>query len=104
MIGMNLGTVLEVLVILWLLLTTSYFYNRKIADLGIRLEGYDWLLVVIGVTYTLVAIGLLDMLLHWNAFFTGSLAFAVSGAPMMYGAYQRHNETQARAREAFHEP
>lgn len=103
MIGIDLGKVLEALVVLWVLFTTSYFYDRMIADMGNKLEGFDWLLVVIGVFYTLVAIGLLDVLLEWNAFFIGALAFGVSGLPMMNGAHKRHNEAISRARKALNE-
>ena len=102
MIGIDLGKVLGVLIVSWVLFTTSYIFDRKITDLGNKLEGYDWLLVVIGVSYTLVAIGILDIFLDWNAFFIGALAFAVSGIPMMHGAQQRNNEAQARARKATH--
>jgi len=103
MIGIDLGKLLDVLIVLWALLTTSYFYNRKITDTGNKLEGWDWLLVVIGVSYTLIAIGLLDLFLDWNAFFIGLLAFGVSGFPMMDGARRRHSETMSRARKAINE-
>src|SRR5690349_15302718 len=81
--GMYFGSISGALVILLSLLITSYFFNREIEKEGNRLEGWDWLLVVIGVTYTQVGIGLLDILLDWNAFFIGMLAYSVSGFPMV---------------------
>lgn len=101
--GIDFGVVSEVLVILLILFLISHFYNRMIAEAGNRLEGLDWLLVVIGVSYTQAAIGLLDLFLPWNAFFIGLLAYSASGAPMIYGAYCRHQEAQERARKALNE-
>lgn len=101
--GIDLGTISEVLVILSVLFVFSHFYNRKIESAGSQLEGWSWLLVVIGVFYTQLAIGLLDLILPWNAFYLGMLAYTVSGFPMIYGAYCRHQETQERARKALNE-
>jgi len=102
--GMDFGTISEVVVVLLILLGVSYFYNRQIEKAGNRIEGFDWLLVVIGVSYTQLAIGLLDLILPcWNAFFLGLMAYSFSGFPMVYGAYQRHQEAQERARKALNE-
>ena len=81
----------------------SYHFNQRIEDAGHRKEGWDWLLVVIGVFYTQAAVGLLDLLLDWNAFFIGMLAYAASGAPMAYGAHRRHKDMQQRADKALNE-
>lgn len=99
--GITLGTFSVALNILTALLIFGYFYNRKIESLGPNGEGWSWLQVVIGVFVTLIGVGLLDLVLPWNAFFTSFLAFAASGAPMCYGAFQRHLEAQARARKAM---
>ena len=87
--GFDLGTVSEVVVILAALFTFALWYDRKVTHVGTRGEGFIWLQVVLGVFVTLIAMGLLDWLLPWNAFFIGLLAFSVSGAPMSWGAYQR---------------
>lgn len=101
--GIDLGTLSVTLNILTGLFIFAYFYDRKIASLGAKGEGWAWFQVVIGVAVTLVAIGLLDVVLPWNAFFIGLMAFTVSGTPMSYGAYQRHREAEARAHKAMHE-
>ena len=101
--GQAFGRFSAVLNILFLLLIISYFFNRAIEKAGNHAEGWDWLLVVIGVTYTQAAIGLLDTILNWNAFFLGVLAYSVSGFPMINGAYMRHKEMQGRARKAIYE-
>jgi len=101
--GQSFGRFSAVLNILFLLLIISYFFNRWIEKAGHDAEGQDWLLVVIGVFYTQLAIGLLDQILDWNAFFIGMLAYSVSGFPMIYGAYVRNKEMQGRARKALNE-
>lgn len=101
--GSTFGQISAVLNILFVLLIISYFFNRKIEKAGSEAEGWSWLLVVIGVSYTQLAIGLLDKILNWNAFFIGMLAYAVSGFPMMYGAYMRYKEMHERARRALNE-
>ncbi len=95
---------LPVLGILLALLIISWHFNHEIEKAGNRAEGLDWVLVVIGVSYTQVAIGLLDLLLPlWNAFFLGMLAYGASGIPMIAGAYKRHREMSRRADKALHE-
>jgi len=101
--GKPFGAISATLNILFALLIISYLFNKEIEKEGNRLEGWDWLLVVIGVFYTQLAIGLLDQILDWNAFWLGLLAYSVSGFPMVAGAYQRHREMQGRARKAIHD-
>lgn len=101
--GSTFGQLSAVLNILFALLIASYFLNFWIDRAGLDAEGSSWKLVVIGVSYTLVGIGLLDKVLDWNAFFIGILAFAVSGFPMIYGAQMRNKEMAARARTALNE-
>jgi hypothetical protein len=103
MYGKSFGIVSAVLNILFLLLIMSYLFNKVIEKAGNRAEGWDWFLVVIGVTYSQIAVGLLDKILNWNAFFLGLLAYSVSGFPMIYGAYLRHKEMQGRAHKAMYE-
>ncbi len=101
--GITFGTLSATLNILFVLLIISYLFNKGIEKAGNHAEGWDWLLVVIGVSYTQIAIGLLDTILHWNAFFIGILAYSVSGFPMIYGAYMRHKEMRGRAEKALNE-
>lgn len=100
----DFGTISAAAFILMVLFLMALFYDRKITQVGFHGEGWVWLEVVVGVFFTLVAIGLLDLLLCWNAFFTGLMAFTVSGAPMIWGAYQRYREAFDRAQKAFKEP
>jgi hypothetical protein len=101
--GSTFGAISATLNILFLLLIASYFLNLWIDQAGIDAEGADWKLVVIGVFYTQVGIGMLDKVWDWNAFFIGMLAYFVSGFPMIYGARMRNKEMQNRARQAIHE-
>lgn len=101
--GSDFGTVSAVMNVLVVLFILSYIYDRIIERMGPRGEGWAWMQVVIGVFYTLLAIGILDLLLPWNAFFIGFLTFAVSGTPMSYGAYMRHREAHERAQKAMKE-
>lgn len=101
--GITLGQLSDVLNILLVLLVLSYLFNRHIDRMGTRAEGETWKLVVIGVFYTQAAIGLLDLILNWNAFIIGILAYSVSGFPMAYGAHQRTREMQKRADRALKE-
>ena len=101
--GMSFGQLSAIVNVLLALLILSWCFNRYIEKAGASIEGWDWLLVAIGVTYTQMAVGLLDLLLPWNAFYLGMLAYSVSGFPMIRGAYLRHKETHARAKKALHE-
>ena len=101
--GTTFGTISGTINILFVLLITSYFFNRWIEKAGNRAEGTDWILVVIGTTYTQIAIGVLDTILPWNAFYIGILAYSVSGFPMICGAYERQKETRGRTEKALHE-
>lgn len=72
------------------------FYNQKLEQLGDKTEGFTWLEVVIGVFVTLCGLGLLDLLLPFNAFFLGLLAFAASGTPMALGSWKRYTDLRER--------
>ena len=101
--GIPFGT-LQVIAVLTVLFLFAFFYDRWVAGMGASGEGLAWAQVVGGVFITLVAIGVLDVLLpDWNAFFTGLMAFAVSGFPMAFGAKTRHDEAMGRARKAMKE-
>lgn len=97
------GQIAGVLLILIVLFLLSHYFNKWIEHSGNKIEGLDWLLVVIGVTYTQAAVGLLDILLDWNAFFIGMLAYAASGFEMIRGAMRRDRDAVARARKALNE-
>jgi hypothetical protein len=100
--GTVLGTFSVVVVILMLLFVFALWFNSKIEKLGPTAEGFAWLEVVIGVFVTLIAIGLLDLVLpQWNAFFLGLIAFAASGLPMSVGAYNRHKDAIGRFLQAM---
>ena len=101
--GITFGQLSDTLNILFLLLFTSYVFNKWIDGAGIRAEGITWQLVAIGVFYTQLGIGALDLILGWNAFYLGMLAYPVSGFPMAYGAYMRNREMQTRADKALNE-
>ena len=101
--GLTLGQLPEIFSILALLLVTSFFFNKYIEKEGLNAEGKSWQLVVIGVFYTQIAIGCLDIILSWNAFFIGMLAYTASGIPMAYGAHMRHKDMQRRAFKATKE-
>lgn len=103
MIGMPFGQLSAVINVLFVLLIVSFLFNRYIEKAGNDIEGYTWLLVVIGVTYTQIAIGVLDTLLNWNAFFLGMLAYSASGFPMIYGAHHRRKDMVERAKKAVNE-
>lgn len=101
--GITSGQLSDTLTILFGLLVTSYLFDQSITQAGVRAEGKTWQLVVIGVFYTQLAVGLLDLILDWNAFFIGMLAYSISGFPMAYGAHMRNKEMQKRADKALNE-
>lgn len=76
----------------------GWMYNRYIQSLGADLEGFTWLAVVVGVGVTLLGIGLLDVVLDWNAAFIGLIAFAASGFEMCRGAVARYIRLRRRLR------
>jgi heme A synthase len=99
--GIDYGRLSVIINILLLLFIFSYFFNKKIESLGHNTEGWTWLTVVIGVGVTQVGVGLLDLVLNWNAFYIGILAYTASGSPMIYGALLRYIEKRERARKAM---
>jgi len=101
--GLTFGQLSGTLNVLLGLFVFSYLFDQQITKAGTRAEGRTWQLVVIGVFYTQVAIGLLDLIWDWNAFWLGMLAYSVSGFPMIYGAYMRNKDMQKRADEALKE-
>jgi hypothetical protein len=100
---MDSGTISAVIAILGSLSLLSLFFNSRIERAGNSIEGMSWLLVVIGVSYTLAGLGLLDVFLNWNAGFEGVLAFSASGWPMVLGAYKRHSDMISRTMKAAKE-
>lgn len=101
--GNVFGEISVILNILLFLLIFGYCYNKKVNELGHRAEGWVWLEVVVGVIVTQVFIGLLDIILDWNAFFIGMMAYTASGLPMIGGAFVRYLEDRERARKAMQE-
>ena len=101
--GNVFGEISVIINILLFLLIFGYYYNKKVNELGHRAEGWVWLEDVIGVIVTQLGIGLLDIILDWNAFFIGMMAYTASGLPMIVGAFARYLEDRERARKAMHE-
>ena len=101
--GITFGTFSAVINILLALLIFSFFFNLTITKNAAKVEGWSWLLVVIGNFVTLLGMGALDLLLDWNALFIGLLAFSVSGAPMAWGAWKRNQDATERAIKAAKE-
>lgn len=81
------------------LFTFGWWFNRKVESLGTDADGFVWLLVVIGTLVTLLGIGLLDLLVEWNAGLLGLAAFAASGFFMCYGAIMRYITLRRRMKE-----
>lgn len=90
------GNIIGTLSVLALLVVFSWRYDKWIEKQGIDLEGYLWGAVVIGCAVTIVGIGILDLLLDWNAGFISALAFIASGSYMIKGGIVRHIEARRR--------
>ena len=103
MIGNTYGSISVAVNILLVLFMFAHVFNQTIDRLGHKAEGWTWLFVVIGVAATLLAVGALDLVLDWSAFFLCVLAFSVSGLPMIIGAVARHYEERSRAHKATRE-
>lgn len=101
--GMQSGEVSVVANILFGLFFFAYFFNRWIERVGHRAEGWTWLQVAAGVLVTQAGVGLLDIVLGWNAFFLGLMAYTASGLPMISGAVGRYLDGRERARKAMQE-
>jgi heme A synthase len=97
---MGFGQHSEILNVLLLLFLFGYLFDKNITKMGNKTEGFSWLMVVLGVAVTQLGVGVLDMLLDWNALFIGALAYVASGLPMIRGAIKRHAEEQQRAIKA----
>lgn len=98
--GTDLGAFLGTVSILITLFIFGYLYNQWIEKIGNKIEGFVWLSVVFGVAVTQAFVGALDVILGWNAFFLGILAYCASGAWMVIGAIIRHIDDRDRARKA----
>lgn len=98
--GNDLGTVLGTVSILITLFVFGRIYNQWIEKLGNKIEGFVWLTVVFGVVITQAFVGALDVMLDWNAFFLGMMAYAASGTWMVAGAIIRYLDDRDRARKA----
>lgn len=98
--GTSLGSILGTMFILITLFIFGYFYNLWIEKLGNKVEGFVWLEVIGGVAVTQIFVGFLDVLLGWNAFFLGMMAYCASGAWMVAGAIIRYVDDRDRARKA----
>lgn len=68
----------------------GWWFDGRVEALGTDADGFTWLLVVIGVAVTLLGIGLLDLVLDWNAGLLGLAAFSASGLHMVHGAVTRY--------------
>jgi hypothetical protein len=82
-----------------ILILFGWWFNRQVEKWGTDSDGFTWLLVVIGTLVTLVGIGLLDLLLDWNAGLLGLSAFSASGFFMCYGAVRRYVTLRNRLKE-----
>ena len=101
--GIESGRLSEISNVLLVLLIFGYLYNQKIEGLGHKGDGWQWLMVVIGVGVTQIGVGVLDVILGWNAFLLGLMAYSASRLPMIWGAVTRYVEAHDRARKAIHE-
>ncbi len=98
--GMQSGLIAALLFIV--LIVFGWRFDRYVADLKDDADGYTWLLVVVGSFVTIVGIGLLDLVLDWNAGLISLAAFASSGLFMSYGAISRYIVTRRRLKELAH--
>lgn len=101
--GIESGQLSAIINVLLALLIFGYLYNRKIESLGHKGDGWQWLMVVIGVGVTQIGVGLLDLILGWNAFWLGLMAYAASGLPMIWGGVVRYVDAHERAKKAMHD-
>lgn len=108
---MNIGELIGLISVVIGLDVFGWWYDGFVARLEERHhdEGETALLVVCGVSVTLVGVGLMDAIVPaLNAGLTGLVCFAASGFPMVYGSkkryWQRREDEQQdairRAREA----
>lgn len=100
--GLAVGTVAIVMLCLGLF---GVVYNQVVARLEAAKQdhGYVSILVVGGVAVTLGGMGLVDLVVDWNAGLIGLGCFACSGAPMVVGSMARHLARQTAERLAVAE-
>ncbi|GEM_PF-2390898 len=77
----------------------GWWFDRQVGRWGADADGFTWLLVVIGTLVTLAGVGLLDLVLDWNAGVLGLAAFSASGFFMCYGAIQRYVNMRERLKD-----
>lgn len=95
--GMLSGLITAVILIA--LVFFGYWFNLRVEALGPDADGFTWLLVVIGVSVTIVGIALIDLLVNVNAGLLSLVAFACSGFFMVYGAVTRYITLRRRLKE-----
>lgn len=78
------------------LLFFGYWFDGQVEQWGADAEGFTWLLVVVGNSVTLLGIGMLDLVLEWNAGLIGLAAFAASGFFVALGSIRRYVELRRR--------
>ena len=81
------------------LLIFGWWFNQQVEKWGSDADGFTWLLVVVGTLVTLAGIGLLGLVLDWNAGLLGLSAFAASGFFMCYGAVRRYVNLRNRLKD-----
>lgn len=85
------------------LIAFGWKFNRYVESLKDDADGFTWLLVVIGSFVTIVGVGLLDLVVDWNAGLISLAAFASSGLFMAYGAIQRYITARRRLKGLAHD-
>lgn len=78
------------------LFATSLFYDHCVAWLEVKrlADGRTAYLVVFGVAYTLLGLGLLDVFIDLNAGVLAVTAFIASGLPMIIGSVRRYTASK----------
>lgn len=85
------------------LIAFGWRFNQYVETLRDDADGFTWLLVVIGSAVTIAGIGLLDLVLDWNAGLISFSAFASSGLFMSYGAVNRYITARRRLKRMAHD-
>jgi hypothetical protein len=84
------------------LLGFGWWFDGHVEEIKDDADGFTWLLVVVGSFVTIIGIGLLDLVLDWNAGFISMAAFASSGLFMSIGAIKRYIVNRRRLKELAH--